>query len=100
MSDRKTTADSKVRERIEDILLSRMHLTPPEPQCDLFAAGVLDSLTFIDLLLHLEREFGVKFSLDDLELDHFRSISRIERLVRLNGAVTEADGLAAAALAR
>ncbi|HWE97963.1 MAG TPA: acyl carrier protein [Tepidisphaeraceae bacterium] len=100
MSDRKTTADSHVRERIEDILVSRMHLRLPEPHTDLFAAGLLDSLTFIDLLLHLEREFGTKFALDDLELDHFRSISRIERLIGSNGAMKEADGPAAAVLAR
>ncbi|MDB5173068.1 MAG: hypothetical protein JWO87_2058 [Phycisphaerales bacterium] len=91
--------EPEVQARIEGILRSRMHLNPPQPQSDLFAAGIIDSLTFIDLLLHLEREFAMKFSLDDLELDHFRSIDHIARLVQSRGDRTTTPPLVAQILA-
>jgi methoxymalonate biosynthesis acyl carrier protein len=48
---------------------------------DLFETAVLDSMVFVDLLLHLEREFGVTVALEDIEFDHFRSIERIAEFV-------------------
>ena len=47
----------------------------------LVKAGALDSLGFVELLVHLEREFAVKISIEDLELDNFRSVARIAELV-------------------
>jgi acyl carrier protein len=38
-------------------------------------------MVFVDLLLHLEREFGVTVALEDIEFDHFRSIERIAEFV-------------------
>lgn len=58
------------------ILFEReMHLDVPTPDTDLFEAGILDSLAFVDLVLHLERTFGVTIAIESLELDHFRSIT-------------------------
>jgi methoxymalonate biosynthesis acyl carrier protein len=48
---------------------------------DLFDTGTLDSLAFVDLLLALEKEFGLKIALEDLELDNFRSIARLARFI-------------------
>lgn len=58
-----------------------MHLDVPSPDTDLFEAGILDSLAFVDLVLHVERTFGVKISIESLELDHFRSIAEIARFL-------------------
>lgn len=75
-------SDAGVQSRIADIFVSRMNLESPGPQHDLFDAGILDSLGLVDLLLHLEREFGFRCSPEDLEIDHFRTITRIAALVR------------------
>jgi len=48
-----------------------------DPDTDLVEAGLLDSLMFVDLLLHLERDLNVAVTLETLDLDHFRSIRRI-----------------------
>jgi len=47
---------------------------------------VLDSLAFVELLLHLEREFGVNTSVD-LEINNFRSVDRIADYVMARTAV-------------
>jgi acyl carrier protein len=69
--------DTMLRERIARLLSEILSVDIPSADTDLFGTGVLDSLAFVELLLHLEREFGVTTSVDDLEIDNFRSIARI-----------------------
>jgi acyl carrier protein len=56
---------------------NRLNVDVPSPDTDLLETGTLDSLKFVDLLACLEEEFGVRVALEELELDSFRSISRI-----------------------
>jgi D-alanine--poly(phosphoribitol) ligase subunit 2 len=49
----------------------------PPDGIDLFETGVLDSLAFVQLLLHLEERMDVTVSLDDIEIDYFRTIEHI-----------------------
>jgi acyl carrier protein len=70
-----------VRERIAGVFSGALHLDVPAFDTDLFDTGVLDSLAFVELLLHLEREFGVTTSVDDLEVENFRSIDSIAGFV-------------------
>jgi acyl carrier protein len=66
-----------IKHGIVRLFASRMNLQVPSSDTDLFETGVLDSLTFVELLLLLEQEFGVKTSLEDLEFENFRSIEKI-----------------------
>jgi acyl carrier protein len=67
--------------RIEQLFAQRLHLEVPSPATDLLETGVLDSLGLVDLLVHLEREFGVVVSLADLDLAQFRSLESIAEFV-------------------
>ena len=58
-----------------------LRLDVPSFDTDLFDTGVLDSLAFVELLVQLEREFGVTTSVDDLEAENFRSISSIAAFI-------------------
>jgi methoxymalonate biosynthesis acyl carrier protein len=74
-------------EHIARVFATRMSVTVPSEDTDLFETGVLDSLSFVTLLTHLEEDFGLAVSLDDLEFDNFRSIARIAEFVAArNGA--------------
>jgi methoxymalonate biosynthesis acyl carrier protein len=66
---------------IADLLLSKLHLYVPSTSTDLIESGMMDSLTFVDLLTHLEREFDITIHPDDLETDSFRSIDKIVEFV-------------------
>jgi acyl carrier protein len=71
--------------RIGQIFLTKLNVEIPSPDTDIIDKGILDSLKFVDLLLHLENEFGRKISLDNLEIDNFRSVRKIaEFLAREN----------------
>lgn len=45
---------------------------PLAPETDLFSQG-LDSMAMMQLMLHLEREFGVRISPADMTRNHFAS---------------------------
>lgn len=72
---------NRLRERIAGVFSNALHLDVPAFDTDLFDTGVLDSLAFVELLLQLEREFGVTTSVDDLEIENFRSIDSIADFV-------------------
>lgn len=52
-----------------------------QPEEDIFALGFVNSLLAMQLVAFVEKEFGIKVEDDDLDLDNFRSIGAISRLV-------------------
>ena len=58
-----------------------MNLTVPTTQTDLIGEGILDSLALVDLIMHLEGEFGFAVEPDQLELDNFQTVERIGQMV-------------------
>ena len=48
---------------------------------DIFALGFVNSLLAMQLVAFVEKEFGVRVEDEDLDLDNFRSIDAISRLV-------------------
>jgi D-alanine--poly(phosphoribitol) ligase subunit 2 len=79
---------NRVRERVANLFSRAMNLDVPSMDADLFDTGVLDSLAFVELLLQLEREFGVSTSVEDLEIDNFKSIARIAEFVMKRVAIS------------
>lgn len=75
------SVDADLSGRVATTVCGVLNVEVESAETDLFEAGLLDSLAFVELLLRLEREFGVTASVDDLELDNFRSIARIAAFV-------------------
>lgn len=71
--------------RVQRIFIERMQFDVPSPQADLFDSGVVDSLSFVELLVHLEEEFGKRIELEELDLDDFRTVAKIARVLSPNG---------------
>ena len=81
-----STVDTGLRQRLQDLLLQRLHIEVDDPATDLLEVGLIDSLVFVDLLLLLESECGVHVSVEELEIEDFRSIDRIAAFIdRRNG---------------
>ena len=68
---------SQLERQIFALFADRLHVHVPSVDTDVIDTGLVDSLTFVEFLAQLEREFGVELSLADLELDRFRTIARI-----------------------
>lgn len=54
---------------------------------DIFALGLVNSLMAMQLVLFLEKEFGLKFSNHDLNLANFRTVTAMTALLQQRGAV-------------
>jgi methoxymalonate biosynthesis acyl carrier protein len=67
---------------IAQLINDQLLVEVSSPDDDLLATGVLDSLTLVQLLFDLERRFGVTIPLEELEIDDFRSVNSIARLVQ------------------
>lgn len=72
---------ASLESRIARIFEDKLNLAVPSLDTDLFATGGLDSLLFVELLFALEREFAIRVSPEELELENFQSISRIAEFV-------------------
>jgi methoxymalonate biosynthesis acyl carrier protein len=72
--------------QVAEIFSQKLHIDVPSRDSDLFESGVLDSLHLVELVFQLELQFHVRISLDELDLENFRSIERITvMLVSRNG---------------
>jgi acyl carrier protein len=70
-----------LHQRITRLFVEHLNVDIASFDTDLLNTGILDSLQFVELLLRLENEFGLTVSLDDLEIDFFRSIDTIAAFV-------------------
>jgi acyl carrier protein len=75
---------SELVNKIAAIFSQHLNIEAPSSETDLLVTGTLDSLALVELLLRLEQNFGVRISVDDLELDDFRSLDSIARFVALH----------------
>lgn len=67
--------------RLGTLFADSLHIDAPPPDTDLFESGTLDSLQLVELLLQIERRFGVKIAVESIDLDNLRTLARIARLV-------------------
>src|SRR5438270_2719108 len=75
------SVDNHLIGNIQELFADKLLVEVESLDTDLLEAGLLDSLALIQLLVQLEERFGVKIAVDELEIDDFRSIGSIARLV-------------------
>ncbi len=74
-------ADGAVVERIQKLFVEALSVPAPDPDTDVVESGLLDSLALVTLLFEVEREFGIQIPLDTLDVDDFRTVERMAKLV-------------------
>ncbi len=75
------SANPYVCEQLTKLFLEKLSLEVPAADTDLLETGLLDSLSFVSLLLVLEQEFGRRVDVHDLEIDRFRTIAKIAEFI-------------------
>jgi acyl carrier protein len=73
--------DAGVSERVQRLFVETLNIQVPSEEADLIESGLIDSLALVELLFAIEREFSVSLPLDDLEIENFRSVSRISEVI-------------------
>lgn len=75
-----------VSRQILGILLECFDLRIASAEVDLLEARLVDSLKIVDLVLELEQRFGVSLVFEELEIEDFRTVSRIAERVQRTAA--------------
>ena len=79
MADRAQLAD--LPRAVAAVFADALKIEVPSHDTDLLATGLLDSLGFVDLLLELERRFGLRVAMETIEPDNFRSVANIAQFI-------------------
>lgn len=69
--------DGGIEDRLLDVFKQKLEIDVPSIDTDLMETGLMDSLIFVELLFHIENEFGIAIAMDTLELEYFRSVASI-----------------------
>jgi methoxymalonate biosynthesis acyl carrier protein len=75
------TTTGSLQAELSDLFANMLHVQVPSPDTDLLATARLDSVGMVELLLQIEKRFGVRVDMRDFEIDHFRSLSAIAAFV-------------------
>jgi D-alanine--poly(phosphoribitol) ligase subunit 2 len=68
-------------QRLDAMFFEALQMKVPSPDTDFIETGMVDSLQLVELLLQLEKRFACRIDIDDIELDDFRTLNSIARLV-------------------
>jgi acyl carrier protein len=75
------TDNEVLHARIKAFFSEKLSVEVSSVDTDLAQTGILDSLALVELLTYIEKEFGTEISLDNVEIEDFRSIARIAEYV-------------------
>ncbi len=72
-----------IKEKVKSYILKSVHAEKEKIRDDslIFKEGYFDSMGFILLITHIEEEFGIKTSDEDLTEENFESINAITGFV-------------------
>lgn len=73
--------ETTIQTKIRNFLAKFFQNIELEDNQDIFALGFVNSLFAMQLVLFVEKEFGVQVENEDLDIDNFRSIQAIATLV-------------------
>lgn len=85
------TNANAIIERLGAMFVETFHIEVPSSDTDLLETGILDSFQFVELLLQLEQRFNVRIAIEDFDLDDLRTLTRIARVVAVNGQTADSS---------
>ncbi len=82
-------SDNILYDQITHLLSEKVLIEAQSVDTDLIDSGLLDSLTLVELMTSLEEQFGIHISFDEIEIDNFRSVTRIAEFVSQRSSLKE-----------
>lgn len=75
------TASAPLVEELGALFADNFHVCVPEPTADLLEEGILDSFQFVELLVQIEKRFGLSIDIAGIDLDDLRTLQRLAGLI-------------------
>ena len=76
------TISTLPRDVIRNYILENVNLPHLDDDFDIFDAGIVNSLFAIELMTFLEKAFRIKVTMDDLDMENFKSVTATSEFVR------------------
>lgn len=73
--------DVPLKQRIREFIERHVRQRNFDDDVDIFALGFVNSMFAMQLVLFVEKDFGIKVEDEDLEIDNFKSVNAIGDLV-------------------
>ena len=71
-----------INQKIKNYILQSVNLPDIDADIDLFEVGIVNSLFAIQLVTFLENEFDIQITVEDLDLQNFKSVNSMEEFVK------------------
>jgi len=69
--------ESMIKSAVCDYILEHVNIESLDYDDDIFEEGLVNSLFAIELMVFLEKTFSIKITMEDLDMEHFKSINSI-----------------------
>jgi acyl carrier protein len=73
---------SSSQEMIRSYILENINAPALADDFDIFEAGIVNSLFAIELMTFLEKSFSIKVTMDDLDMQNFKSVNAASQFVQ------------------
>jgi acyl carrier protein len=70
-----TNNSSQVEEIIRNFINNSVNIDALGDDENLFESGLINSLFAVQLMTFVERKFGIEISMDDLDVENFKSVN-------------------------
>ena len=67
---------------IRNYIMENVNLQELDDDYDIFEAGLVNSLFAIELMTFLEKAFDIKVTMDDLDMENFKTVNSTGRFVQ------------------
>ncbi|MGD2088632.1 MAG: acyl carrier protein [Candidatus Aminicenantes bacterium] len=67
---------------IRNYIMENVNLQELDDDFDIFEAGLVNSLFAIELMTFLEKAFDIKVTMDDLDMDNFKTVNSTGQFVQ------------------
>ncbi len=67
---------------IRNYILENISIPALDDDFDIFEAGIVNSLFAIELMTFLEKAFNIKVTMDDLDMENFKSVNATSQFVQ------------------
>jgi len=66
-----------IMEKIEEYILKNVDINTIDADLNIFEEGLVSSLFAIELMTFIEKNFKIKVTMDDLDMDNFNTVNHI-----------------------
>jgi len=75
--------NESIKGSIRNFISKSVNISNVDENEDLFDSGIVNSLFSIQLVTFVEKTFGINVTVDDLDIDNFKSVNSLNRFVQI-----------------